>query len=133
VRNFDDYRDLGYEPGLATASVFAETGGITRDDILGALPHPQYALASAGELRSHFPLLAASDDDPDLPAELARLQPAHFDVVLVAPPHPAMPATAVAEASPEEVTRLHAALADPAEALTAIFHPRYRKSTRGRG
>jgi hypothetical protein len=86
VRNFDDYRDLGYEPGLATASVFAETGGITRDDILGALLHPQYAVASAGELRSHFPLLATSDDDPDLPAELARLQPAHFDVVLLAPP-----------------------------------------------
>jgi hypothetical protein len=43
-----------------------------------------------------------------------------------------MPATAVAEAVPEEVTRRHAALADRAEVLTAIFHPHYRKATRGR-
>lgn len=127
VRNFDDYAELGYEPGLATASVFAELGGITRTEILAALPHPRFAVATVGEVRAHFPMLATGVDDPDMPRDLARLQRVHFDGVLLAPPHPATPRMPLAEASPDVLDHLREALAPPAATLAEVFTPRHRK------
>lgn len=127
IRSFDDYAELGYDPGLATASVFAELDGVDRAEILAALPHSQFAVATVGVVRPHFWLLATSSDDPDMPRDLVRLQPVHFDVVLLAPPHPAIPPMPLAEAPLEALAPLREALAEPAATLADVFTPRRHK------
>lgn len=126
LRTYDDYRAVTPSgEGLFAVSVFAVVDGVSRGQILSAMPHGQHGTATFGAVRRVFELLATAIEDPDMPAEIAVLQPVHYDIVLPRPPE--TPSGRLTDLRREQRAALEQSMRPIIEeSLLPLFVPRLR-------
>ena len=126
---FDIYRGLESESGLFCVSVFGVTNGVSKDDILAALPHKQYGQARYGDIKHLAGLLPTSIVTRGEGPGQAQIQRSHFDLVLDGI-DPADYAGQRLDKLPEDqLAKLRHKISDAISPLLAVFQPRIRKET----
>lgn len=119
LRNHDEYRTPS-RGGAFCVSVFCATGGVSVDEIIGALPHSQYGTAGYGTIRRRWDVWATT-----IPGALGSrmIEEVHFDVVLPV----ASPTKPIVEITESEHQVLVSRLDEAVRPLLALFVPRERK------
>jgi hypothetical protein len=124
LRNYRAYQSLSAKGGEFTVSVFAVMAGVTEEQILGSMPHPQYGRATYGALRSHFSLLPTTILGTPVPDDVMAV---HYDVILPTGALQLPDDFDPTEADDDLVDRVRSALDAPVAELLRLFEPRVRR------
>jgi hypothetical protein len=124
LRNYGAYRTFSTSGGEFTVSVFAAMAGITEEQILEAMPHPQYGRATYGAVRSHFSLLPTTVLGTPVPDDVMTV---HYDVILPIGDLQLPDDFDPTEADDDVVDLVRSALTGPVAELLRLFEPRVRR------
>lgn len=129
LNTFDEYRGLESASGLFCVSVFGVTNGVTKQDILAAMPHAQYGQARYKNIKHLVTLLPTTIVTNGETPDTAKIQQAHFDLVLDSIDPEEYADQPLDKLSDEQAATLRTRINDAISPLLAAFQPRHRKET----
>ncbi|HUP68354.1 MAG TPA: hypothetical protein VM142_00915 [Acidimicrobiales bacterium] len=123
LRNYHDYAGLAGRPGAFTMSVFAAIGGVSKDDILRALPHHRFGVATYAALRDLelWPTTITGTAIPE------RIMAVHFDIVLDDGAVTVPAGRRIPDLTDTELSELERLLRPAVAAVLPLFQPREEK------